>query len=92
MVVAGHTGGYHKLGKQNTQRRVPSGSGADVSITAGERLSEGALQLIFSSVISVIGNLKSGGNTTTKEWLMLPEIQSRVRLDAFEKFVPELTN
>ena len=29
MVVSGHKGGYQKLGKENTQRRVPSGSGAD---------------------------------------------------------------
>ncbi|KAF8085561.1 hypothetical protein N665_0663s0008 [Sinapis alba] len=63
-----------------------------VSIAAGERLWEGALQLSVSSVISVIGILKSGEKTTTKEWPMLLEIKGRVRLDAFEKFVRELPN
>ncbi|KAL0897609.1 hypothetical protein Bca101_081570 [Brassica carinata] len=63
-----------------------------VSIPAGERLWEGALQLSVSSVISVIGILKSGEKTTTKEWPILLEIKGRVRLDAFEKFVRELPN
>ncbi|XP_013744072.2 uncharacterized protein LOC106446815 isoform X1 [Brassica napus] len=63
-----------------------------VFIPAGERLWEGALQLSVSSLISVIGILKSGEKTTTEEWPMLLEIKGRVRLDAFEKFVRELPN
>ncbi|KAJ4903005.1 SPOC domain / Transcription elongation factor S-II protein [Raphanus sativus] len=63
-----------------------------VSIPAGERLWEGALLLSVSSVVSVIGILKSGEKTTTKEWPVLLEIKGRVRLDAFEKFVRELPN
>ncbi|ESQ46687.1 hypothetical protein EUTSA_v10000617mg, partial [Eutrema salsugineum] len=63
-----------------------------VNLPAGERVWEGALQLSVSSVSSVIGILKSGEKTNTKEWPMLLEIKGRVRLDAFEKFVRELPN
>ncbi|CAH2060537.1 unnamed protein product [Thlaspi arvense] len=62
------------------------------SIPAGERVWEGALQLSVSSLSSVIGIMKSGEKTTTKEWPMLLEIKGRVKLDAFEKFVRELPN
>ncbi|KAL1202343.1 Transcription elongation factor TFIIS [Cardamine amara subsp. amara] len=58
----------------------------------GERVWEGALQFSASSVSSVIGILKSGEKTTTKEWPMMLEIKGRVRLDAFDKFVRELPN
>ncbi|CAE6009225.1 unnamed protein product [Arabidopsis arenosa] len=61
-------------------------------IPDGERVWEGALQLSASTVSSVIGILRSGEKTTTKEWPMLLEIKGRVRLDAFEKFVRELPN
>ncbi|CAN7018033.1 unnamed protein product [Brassica oleracea var. botrytis] len=71
---------------------MPHSDLKSVSIPAGERLWEGALQLSVSSVISVIGILKSGEKTTTEEWPMLLEIKGRVRLDAFEKFVRELPN
>uniref|UniRef100_A0A1J3KAK8 PHD finger protein 3 n=1 Tax=Noccaea caerulescens TaxID=107243 RepID=A0A1J3KAK8_NOCCA len=63
-----------------------------VSIPGGERVWEGALQFSVSSASSVIGILKSGEKTTTKEWPMLLDIKGRVRLDAFEKFVRELPN
>ncbi|CAA7032841.1 unnamed protein product [Microthlaspi erraticum] len=63
-----------------------------VSIPVGERVWEGVLQFSVSSASSVIGILKSGEKTTTKEWPMLLEIKGRVRLDAFEKFVRELPN
>ncbi|CAH8335724.1 unnamed protein product [Eruca vesicaria subsp. sativa] len=71
---------------------VPHSDLKSVSIPTGERLWEGAFQLSVSSVISVIGILKSGEKTSTKEWPMLLEIKGRVRLDAFEKFVRELPN
>ncbi|KAJ0260268.1 SPOC domain-containing protein [Hirschfeldia incana] len=71
---------------------MPHSDLKSVSVPAGERLWEGALQLSVSSVISVIGILKSGEKTTTKEWPVLLEIKGRVRLDAFEKFVRELPN
>ncbi|CAL9234060.1 unnamed protein product, partial [Arabidopsis halleri] len=61
-------------------------------IPGGERVWEGALQLSASTVSSVIGILRSGEKTTTKEWPMSLEIKGRVRLDAFEKFVRELPN
>ncbi|XP_010429563.1 PREDICTED: uncharacterized protein LOC104714030 [Camelina sativa] len=63
-----------------------------VLIPDGEHVWEGALQLGTSSVSSVIGILRSGEKTTTKEWPMLLEIKGRVRVDAFEKFVRELPN
>ncbi|AEC07729.1 SPOC domain / Transcription elongation factor S-II protein [Arabidopsis thaliana] len=63
-----------------------------VFIPDGERLWEGVLQLSPSTVSSVIGILRSGEKTTTKEWPILLEIKGRVRLDAFEKFVRELPN
>ncbi|KAL0684321.1 hypothetical protein Bca4012_051169 [Brassica carinata] len=71
---------------------MPHSDLKSVSIPGGERLWEGALQLSVSSVIFVIGILKSGEKTTTKEWPRLLEIKGRVRLDAFEKFVRELPN
>ncbi|KAF2597121.1 hypothetical protein F2Q68_00010140 [Brassica cretica] len=71
---------------------MPHSDLKSVSIPGGERLWEGALQLSVSSVIFVIGILKSVEKTTTKEWPRLLEIKGRVRLDAFEKFVRELPN
>ncbi|CAN8315094.1 unnamed protein product [Cochlearia groenlandica] len=63
-----------------------------VSVPAGERVWEGALQFSVSSVSSVIGILKSVEKTSTEEWPLLLEIKGRVRLDAFQKFVKELPN
>ncbi|PIA35072.1 hypothetical protein AQUCO_03600022v1 [Aquilegia coerulea] len=61
-----------------------------VSTPKREHIWEGLLQLNVSSMVTVIGNFKSGERTSAKEWASFLDVKGRVRLDAFEKFLQEL--
>ncbi|KAM7459433.1 hypothetical protein LguiA_036427 [Lonicera macranthoides] len=60
------------------------------SLSMGEHVWEGAIQLNISAQVSVTGFFRSGEKTSTTEWPTSLEIKGRVRLDAFEKFLQEL--
>ncbi|WCJ29777.1 SPOC domain / Transcription elongation factor S-II protein [Euphorbia peplus] len=69
---------------------VKSETAPSVSVTKGELVWEGLLQLNISSSASVMALFKSGEKAFAKAWPGLVEIKGRVRLDAFEKFLQEL--
>ncbi|PWA96492.1 SPOC domain / Transcription elongation factor S-II protein [Artemisia annua] len=77
-----------KTSQTSLERKIMPAIGT--SLTMGERIWEGDLQLTISSSVSAIGLFRSGEKTSTKEWPGSMEIKGRVRLDAFEKFLQEL--
>ncbi|KAF5456665.1 hypothetical protein F2P56_026117 [Juglans regia] len=60
-------------------------------VSKGDHVWEGSLQLNTSAKASVVSIFKSGERTSAKEWPSSLEIKGRVRLDAFEKFLQELS-
>ncbi|XP_065849700.1 uncharacterized protein [Euphorbia lathyris] len=75
---------------KSAEELIKSETPRSVSITKGELVWEGLLQLNISSSASVMALFKSGEKAFAKAWPGLVEIKGRVRLDAFEKFLQEL--
>ncbi|XWS70816.1 hypothetical protein CRYUN_Cryun03dG0081600 [Craigia yunnanensis] len=71
---------------------IPTKTESIVSVAnlKAEHVWEGMLQLTITALTSVICTFKSGDKTSTKDWPSSLEIKGRVRLDKFEKFLPEL--
>ncbi|XP_061359588.1 uncharacterized protein LOC133303659 [Gastrolobium bilobum] len=67
-----------------------SKTAVSTSMSEGECIWEGMLQLNISTTHSVISIFKSGERTSVKYWPGFLEIKGRVRIDAFEKFLQEL--
>ncbi|KAG6649522.1 uncharacterized protein LOC122317205 [Carya illinoinensis] len=60
-------------------------------VSKGDHVWEGSLQMNTSAKASVVSIFKSGERTSAKEWPSSLEIKGRVRLDAFEKFLQDLS-
>ncbi|KAG2700013.1 hypothetical protein I3760_07G213900 [Carya illinoinensis] len=60
-------------------------------VSKGDHVWEGSLQMNTSAKASVVSIFKSGERTSAKEWPGSLEIKGRVRLDAFEKFLQDLS-